>query len=194
MINIRNSIFETNSSSMHSLAILNDFNKKYKIFNRLYIALRTYDRNPQYILDTPSKKLSYLFSYYLSRWDDGFLHTTNNSNKFKFHNKKRYVTKIINKMLKNDHIASEYFGDKIQKKKFFDIYNKVKNILNTKLIFKVVDSTNNIWVTYDQSIISVIVNNKIDLKEFILNPNYVVFVDGDEYCKFNYYYKKYNLK
>ena len=194
MINIRNSIFETNSSSMHSLAILNDFNKKYKIFNRLYIALRTYDRNPQYILDTPSKKLSYIFSYYLSRWDDGFLHTTNNSNKFKFQNKKRYVTKIINKMLKNDHIASEYFGDKIQKKKFFDIYNKVKNILNTKLIFKVVDSTNNIWVTYDQSIISDIENNKIDLKEFILNPNYVVFVDGDEYCKFNYYYKKYNLK
>ena len=69
MINIRNNVFETNSSSVHTISILGDSICDIKpLRGVLKIHLRYYGRENDIILSTPQEKLEYLMTSAIQKY------------------------------------------------------------------------------------------------------------------------------
>ena len=156
MINIRKYVFETNSSSSHSIVInlgdtvLDDYfdiplkDGIYNISSRL-----VFDRTPFRILATVNEKIRFaiasLANYYEKGTEVFFDELTNI---FKKHYPELKEIKVA---------YEEYDGEKYYGEIDHQSYGLLQHFLN---------------------------KNNISLEEFLFNPKYIVIIDGDEYCEF----------
>lgn len=167
MISIRKGCFETNSSSMHSLAIwknaapLDEYNSTlgscdkdgvfYLFKYSCDVEDAEYERYPFQILRTSRDKLRYLVGYYCR---DG---------KWKDQNIKKQLTDIV-----KSHVPD---CKKIQW--YYQNWNRDKKYA---------------WTAYDNDSgefpIKFLERKNIPLEDFIFNPKYTIQVDGDEYQTF----------
>lgn len=165
MKQIRRSVFETNSSSSHSIVILNEdvaknnneylsYFKTYLCSDGLYLMFDhdlEFGRSPFDVLSTFSEKLNYaiasfgeekfdeleeLACKYLRGLDDG-----------------GYCTGIELPISRWSSKKSKYYGN---------IDHQSAGVLQN-FLFK----------------------ENISLEEFLVNPRYIVIIDGDEYCVFD---------
>lgn len=169
MLNIRKSIFETNSSSMHSIIISNnkDFEKDDYFMNNWneYPVLEFeedemyWGRSPLEFLDTFEEKINYLIS--------SEVHNEEDFNE---------VVKAVNEVLHENGINIEATIKLPQTEKYD--YKKHKYTGELVPYYGDVDHQscgtlrgflNNYHLTY---------------KEFLENPKIIVVIDGDEYCYF----------
>lgn len=167
MINVRKSCFETNSSSMHSLAIWKEV-KPYNeqeltlgecdeqgtvdLFRHVYAAEDIYfERYPFRILKTPIEKLLYLVGYY---YRDGKWHSTK-----------------VKKQLE-DIVKSHVPGCQNIKWYTLDWGN------NRRYAKTAYDNDSGEFP------IKFLQRKNISLEDFIFNPRYTIQVDGDEYQTF----------
>ena len=194
MFNIRENIFETNSSSLHTLTICKEFNKKYKLHNPLVINLKGRERYRFDILDTPYKKIAYYLSCFLNcvTLNKNDEKDNKNNNKTKFKNLSRHYSKILNKTIKFPLYKKKYFKDDyLNVNQFIVEKDKIEKLLNIKLKIKVNLDYFHSCIFIENDILDKI--KQYDLKDFILNPNVVIFIDSDERLHYLKYYQKYNL-
>lgn len=162
MRQIRNSVFETNSSSMHSLVIKK--NSEYYTYEEMINDLWLHDgvwkiwshdsitfgRSPFDCLNTFESKVRYAIASLCGWYSNA---------EEKFHEIEQLVTEII----------PECYEIKLPKVLYY--------------------SENDERVSYgsvDEDILTPFLKNTgITLKEFLTNKKYVVIVDGDEYCIWN---------
>lgn len=164
MINIRKGCFETNSSSMHSLAIWKevepydewdltlgecDEQGVFDLFRHVYSAEDvSFERYPFRILKTPIEKLQYLVGYY---YRDG-----------RWRNNK--VKKQLEEIVKS-HVPG------CQKIKWYTLdWDRNKRYVQTACE----NDAGEFPVSFLQ-------RKSIPLEDFIFNPKYTLQVDGDEY-------------
>lgn len=160
MIKIRKGVFETNSSSMHSLVIMkNDkYLPKEDLLKSVYVnrdgeltifdGEMDYGRSPFSILSTPIDKFLYLIASY-----------ENNEEK------RKEITEILKEIIPE--IKSIKYPT--------SSWNDDKEYLGY------VDHQSQGLVT------EYIKDNNISIRDFLLNGKYIVIIDGDEYgewCKF----------
>ncbi len=170
MLNIRRNVFETNSSSMHSLVIV----KKPKPYTMQELNLFTYDgetefnlfydredanyeRAPYRVLRTPLDKLKYYSAYILG--------TCNKLDKIgEIKNFINQQTGIDQENINLEYVETHYTrsGKEIETRD----YGYVSSNDSGEDVFDFVKRKN------------------IDWKDLILNPKYVIIVDGDEYKLF----------
>lgn len=171
---IRRSVFETNSSSMHSIVVMkNDVNTenqnddvwikdgKLQVFNS---DLR-FGRTPFEILSTTERKLHYaIASSALTS-----LHVVKDGNCDEY---------FSNKLREFDSIASKVFENCVGIN-----YPTIPNGRNGKKW----EQYNLGYVDHDSDTLlsRFLEEENISLYEFISNPKYIVIIDGDEYCIFN---------
>jgi len=170
MFNIRRSVFETNSSSMHSLVIVKKpkpytkdelnlftYNGEYE-FNLFYDREdANYERAPYRVLRTPLDKLKYYSAYILG--------TCNKLDKIdEIKNFINQQTGIDQENINLEHVETHYTrsGKEIETRD----YGYVSSNDSGEDVFDFVKRKN------------------IDWKDLILNPKYVIIVDGDEYKLF----------
>ena len=170
MFNIRRNVFETNSSSMHSLVIV----KKPKPYTKDELNLFTYngehdfnlfdwsedgnyERAPYRVLRTPLDKLRYYSAYILGTCEE--LDKINEIKNFI-----NQQTGIDPEKINLEHVETHYNrkGDEVE----FRNYGYVSSNDTGEDVFEFVKRKN------------------IDWKDLILNPKYVIIVDGDEYQLF----------
>lgn len=186
MINIRSNLFETNSSSMHSLVYCYDKPIKDYEFNKItYIRLKSYNRFPHYKLDTPLKKIRYIISYELNKLLSGdcLLYNITKKNEYSWSVTKKY-SKILNKSRTNNTLSSKYNLDNFNR-----LIIELESIINSKIII-----TGSIQPFFEDGcidVISYIEDFNVPLKDVILDPRFVIYVDGDEYYHFKEDYEKY---
>lgn len=161
MFNIRRNVFETNSSSMHSLVIV----KKPKPYTKNELNLFTYynkdefnlfgwsedgnyERAPYRVLRTPLDKLRYYSAYILGTCEE--------------FDKINDIKNFINQQtgINQENINLGYVDDETKD------YGYVSPNDTGEDVFEFVKRKN------------------IDWKDLILNPKYVIIVDGDEYQLF----------
>ena len=200
MISIRKGCFETNSSSMHSLAIW----KKVKPYDDYYLSLGTkYDRDkengtfellercydeddynfhraPYKQLTTPIEKLRYIVGLYIS---------------YKYPESDDLVTKCI------DSEPEYYFTDKEVESELLRLiekYTGYKKVQWYKKDEECKRDENDELVWYDiedypstssyndsgEDVMNFIRRKNITLEDLIFKPNYTIQVDGDEYQDF----------
>lgn len=164
-IKIRQGVFETNSSSMHSICILKnpgilDYNENIEldinngIINWFSFENFYFGRHPFELLIAPKDKIRYLFANMCPGY-----HKEEEPN-FK---------KTYNNILKAIQIKyPECKGISLPTK-----YNK-----NNEELFYCGEDEDS------KPFIELIEKRKIPLEEFIFNPKYFVVIDGDEYCTF----------
>ena len=175
MFNIRRSVFETNSSSMHSLVIVKKpkpytkdelnlftYNGEYE-FNLFYDREdANYERAPYRVLRTPLDKLKYYSAYILG--------TCNKLDKIgEIKNFINQQTGIDQENINLEHVETHYTrsGKEIETRD----YGYVSSNDSGEDVFDFVKRKN------------------IDWKDLILNPKYVIIVDGDEYQLFKALFK-----
>ena len=200
MISIRKGCFETNSSSMHSLAIW----KKCKPYSDYDLSLGTkYDRDkengvfellehcyeesdynfhryPYKQLTTPIEKLRYIVGLYIS---------------YKYPESNDLVTKCI------DNEPEYYFTNKEIEKELLQLiekytgYKKVqwykkgeecKRDENDELVWYDVEEypSTSSYNDSGEDVLNFIERKNITLEDLIFKPNYTIQVDGDEHCEF----------
>lgn len=167
MINVRKGCFETNSSSMHSLAIWKEA-KPYSDWNLIlggcdeqgvfdlfrYVLSAedaSFERYPFRILKTPIEKLQYLVGYYYrdGRWRDNRV--------------RRQLEKIV-----KSHVPG------CRKIKWYTLdWNGNRRYMQT--------AYNNDSGEFPVHFLQ---RKGISLEDFIFNPKYTIQVDGDEYQTF----------
>ena len=155
-ISIRQGVFETNSSSMHSLCILNHSDKNIDTHTNKI------DKNGIWKFDEGE------LDFY--RYPFRFLHT--------FEDKVKYA--IANYCeLDRDYksICEDIFP-------IIDVVKKY-NINFIKFEFAKSHGRIDTGGTDDYALNSWLENNNITLEEFLINPRYAVICDGDEYCTFD---------
>ena len=170
MLNIRRNVFETNSSSMHSLVIVkkpkpytkNELNlftyhnkKEFNLFD--WSEDGNYERAPYRVLRTPLDKLRYYSAYILG--------TCEELDKIKeIKNFINQQTGIDQENINLEHSETHYTrkGEEVETKD----YGYVSQNDSGEDVFEFVKRKN------------------IDWKDLILNPKYVIIVDGDEYQLF----------
>lgn len=167
MINIRNSIFETNSSSMHSIIISKNAvsdNEDYFIHKwTKYPTLELdedelyFGRSPFAILDTFEEKLVYLIASEI-----------NNDKEFKV------LLATVNEIL-HEHNINVKAKIKVPKVKEYD-YNTYKYTGNKVSYYGDIDHQS------DSTLKGFLNKYHLTHKEFLENPNIIVVIDGDEYC------------
>ena len=170
MINIRQNVFETNSSSMHSLVIVkhpkpyNSHELKFNVwsedrdFNLFdWHEAGTYERSPYRVLRTPLQKLQYYVAYTL-----GTCGKTEKIDEIK-----QFIHKHTNVPL-----------DKI------DLYHRESHC-NRKGEWH---ETKDFGCVYEndtgEDVFSFVRRKNITMEDLILNPKYVIITDGDEYQLF----------
>ena len=170
MINIRRNVFETNSSSIHSLVIT----KQSRQYTKEELALEydpechetfelwrycdnsdmTYERSPFQILATPLEKLRYYSAYTLGTYKKPA---------------KKDVDKIKNFVMKQTGITDP---DKIRLYKIEDWWSREKH------------KNKNYGAVYSNDTgedpMAFVKRKGIDWEDLILNPKYIIIVDGDE--------------
>lgn len=170
MFNIRRNVFETNSSSMHSLVIV----KKPKPYTKNELSLFTYsnkdefnlfdwsedgnyERAPYRVLRTPLDKLRYYSAYILGTCEE--LDKINDIKNFI-----NQQTGINQENINLEHVETRYIkrGEEVESRD----YGYVSSNDSGEDVFEFVKRKN------------------IDWKDLILNPKYVIIVDGDEYQLF----------
>lgn len=171
---IRKGVFETNSSSMHSIVVMkNDVNienqndnvwikdGKLQVFNS---DLR-FGRSPFEILSTAERKLHYAMASSALT----LLHVAKDGN---------YDEYFSNKLREFDSIASKVFENCVG----ID-YPTIPNGRNGRkweqFDFGYVDHDSSELLTHFLD------KEGISLYEFVSNPKYIVVIDGDEYCVLN---------
>ena len=160
MIKIRRSVFETNSSSSHSISILRknvepeDYWDVFSIDGELY--LRTYllefGRTPFKVLYKFIDKCRYAIAYYNSFEED----------------KVDEICNLIKKKLPQ--VKTIIFSKK-------DEYDYSKNDFTGEVVNDYGEIDHQSCGVLDRFLKA----NNLTLEEFLCNPKYVVFVDGDEY-------------
>lgn len=174
MRKIRNGVFETNSSSMHSICIAKN---------------KTEDRySPQQIVE----------SVYV--WSDGAIHLDYDECSFG-----RAPFEILCNLYRKTLYAFASFGaeraDEITRifvKAYNEAADKVGGDRMREFSFET-DYDDEVYygdVDHQSSglLQRFLDNNKITLEEFLLNPKYVVVIDGDEYCQLETYHEAGLLK
>lgn len=199
MISIRKSCFETNSSSMHSLAIW----KNTKPYSEFDLSLGTYHhteetrqngefrligdyideyeyeftRWPYRQLTTPLEKLRYIVGYYIRPEYDPVSDEL-------FDN---FESTDVGKELKR--LIEKYTGYKKIKwyveKDSYDLDRYGKRSYSTKKEYPSTSTVND----SGEDVISFIERKKISLEDLIFQPNYTIQVDGDEYQEFKEMFK-----
>lgn len=201
MISVRKSCFETNSSSMHSLAIW----KKVKPYDKYYLSLGTmydkdkengefellehcysesdynFNRHPYQQLTTPIEKLRYVIGLFID-----------------------YKYPVDEKTGECDYDAEAeyYFEDKEIEAELLRLIEKYTGYKKVKWYTEVEDwkfvgkGTKKEWYTrkeypststYNDSgedVLNFIKRKNISLEDLIFKPNYTIQVDGDEYGEF----------
>ena len=196
MLSIRKGCFETNSSSMHSLAIW----KKCKPYDDYYLSLGTkwdkdkengtfelldwtchdaedysFYRYPYRQLTTPIEKLRYIVGWYLGyEYPDGD-YKKEPVYKFKDEEVEKELIRLIEK----------YTGYK--KVQWYKIEEKM-TIPRGKKYRKWVEEKVYPETTFDndtgEDVMNFVRRKGITLEDLIFKPNYTIQVDGDEYCEF----------
>ena len=165
---IRRGCFETNSSSMHSIVVKrSDVQGNpadsgpyiYKGRLRFWGSALEFGRSPFDILDTPIKKLRYAIAEKCGGWREA-------------------------------NVADAIFEEEILPI-IREIFPEVEEVVFDDLDdFEVIEGQKRAvtgrdygWVDHQsQGMLARFLKNKgIDLKEFIIDPRYVIIVDGDEY-------------
>lgn len=168
---IRENVFETNSSSMHSLVIskkakpYTEYDKKLEYWGNDFELFNGYDeccyeRFPFRILDTPIEKLRYYVAHYV-----GYKKQMD-----KLDLVKEFVSKYLN--IPYDKIKLSFEVDKWNSDETEESYG---------------------WVGINdtgEDVFEYIEKNNIPLEEFILDPRYTFIVDGDEYQEFKKLFSK----
>lgn len=196
MLSIRKGCFETNSSSMHSLAIW----KKCKPYDDYYLSLGTkWDRDkengtfelldwtchdeedysfyryPYRQLTTPIEKLRYIVGWYLGyEYPDGD-YEKEPVYKFKDEEVEKELIRLIEK----------YTGYK--KVQWYKIEEKL-TVPRGKKYRKWVEEKIYPETTFDndtgEDVMNFVRRKGITLEDLIFKPNFTIQVDGDEYCEF----------
>ena len=196
MLSVRKGCFETNSSSMHSLAIW----KKCKPYDDYYLSLGTkWDRDkengtfelldwtchdeedysfyryPYRQLTTPIEKLRYIVGWYLGyEYPDGD-YEKEPVYKFKDEEVEKELIRLIEK----------YTGYK--KVQWYKIEEKL-TVPAGKKYRKWVEEKIYPDTTFDndtgEDVMNFVRRKGITLEDLIFKPNYTIQVDGDEYCEF----------
>lgn len=155
-ISVRQGVFETNSSSMHSLCILNHSDKN------LDTTTDKIDKNG--VWEFEEGELSF------GRYPFRFLHT--------FEDKVKYAIANYHEWGKD----YEEFCESISP--VIDIVKKY-NPNFVKFKFAMSYGRIDAGGTDDYALKGWLENNNITLEEFLINPRYAVICDGDEYCTFD---------
>lgn len=168
----RNSTFETNSSSMHSLVIskkakpYKDWENKLCYYDHEFELFgccdtTTFERHPFEVLSTPKDKLRYYVAHYVG-----------------FKKEKERLKEV-------EDLVHELTGCPKKKIKLYT------NELESWRSDGPVKSYG--WAGINdtgEDVFDYIEKNNISLKEFILDPRYTVVVDGDEYQEFKKLFEK----
>ena len=175
-ITIRRGVFETNSSSMHSIVILKDdvnaekqddniwlVNKKLQIYG----GDLEFGRSPFEILSTAERKLHYAIASILQSAVWG--HVTEDGNCDEY---------LSYKLDEFDSVASGVFKDCIG----IDFPMTTKHDETSEW-----EEPDLGYVDHESSglLAHFLDKEGITLYEFVSNPKYIVVIDGDEYCVFN---------
>lgn len=196
MISIRKGCFETNSSSMHSLAIW----KKCKPYNDYDLSLGTkYDRDkengvfelldwtchdeesysfhryPYRQLTTPIEKLRYIVGWYL-----GYEYPDNDYEKepiYKF--KDEEVEKELIRLIEKYTGYKKVQWYKIEKRMTIPAGKKYRKWVEEKVYPDTCFGNDS-----GEDVMYFVERKKISLEDLIFKPNYTIQVDGDEYGEF----------
>ena len=156
MINIRSNIFETNSSSSHSI-VINKTNSIIRGYDDIEIKDGIYNISSRLIFD---------------RWPFGILPSVDNKTRFTIASLANYYEK-----------GTEAFFDELTNifKKHYPELKEIKVAFEEydgKKYYGEIDHQSSGLL---QSFLN---KNNISFEEFIFNPKYVVIIDGDEYHEF----------
>lgn len=162
-IQVRGGVFETNSSSQHSLVILNDlYSNRYGNFKEdMYIPEDRWVILSGYMLEfgrTPFKCLCTFESK--CRFAIACLAGTQDS-----------VEEQVNKFHEIQDIVKKYVPE----------IESIELPLQYFYLGNTEESVNYGSVEYD-FLTPVLAEKQLTLEEFLINPNYVIICDGDEYC------------
>jgi len=181
MKTIRNSLFETNSSSMHSVTVQDVKDKSHDHFEHddvVKIALKYYGRSPQFLLTKPEQKLSYILSYYF-----GYCGSKVDAEKTcklltDYFNDKMGKTEMVSFMESNKQIFdfSEQDIEVVQK-----LHDCVKSHTNAR--FEIIFGDDYCIYAEGYEVMDKYFKSH-DINEILFNPDYIIVIDGDEYCKY----------
>lgn len=174
---IRRGVFETNSSSMHSIVVTKEnLIKNEDVYLRdgkldIYDSDLDFGRSPFEILSTPKRKLHYAIASILPKSFYG--HITKNEDDVPVADEY-----LVGKFEEFDRLASRLFDG------CDGISYPTETKHNDKYEWDVaycgyVDHDSNSLLT------RFLDKENITLYEFISNPKYIVVIDGDEYCILN---------
>lgn len=180
MIKIRTGAFETNSSSMHSLIIMQGMKEDTPLL--CYISPHGKSAD---VRDNEFERYPF---YPLSHWLDKAAYYIADQN----NGKEEDVDKVVDEVLKLVHkhhpeLRTICFGRYIT----YTWSDKENCFIKEK---QYIDEDNEYWMydTYggvDHQSIHIVYNalkrKGISLEEFLFDPKYVVIIDGDEYCTFD---------
>ncbi len=170
---IRLNTFETNSSSMHSLVVVKEpifyteeekhlnCDSEFKSFDLFDFDDGRYERFPFRVFKTPKDKLKYWVAYYIGTLG-----------------KKELIPQVIDFISKQTFISKDKINicvsrgedsldeDLSDEDYYFDKYGRVCSNDTGESPSNYLDKHN------------------ISMEEFVLNPKYILILDGDEYCEF----------
>ena len=200
MISIRKGCFETNSSSMHSLAIW----KKVKPYSEYELSLGTYydnnktvfelfdicsrepedyefGRYPYRQLTTPIEKLRYIVGIYIDYEypkkegsEDEYDYSKEPTYFFRDKDVEKELTRLVKKYTQCEKIEWYFETEEMG-------YNdKGKREWQTVIHWPSTSTVND----SGEDIIPFMKRKNISLEDLIFKPNYTIQVDGDEYCEF----------
>lgn len=201
MITIRRQVFETNSSSQHSIVVLKD-DHEFDTFqdfidqldeNNRYVIKDVDDlhfcRHPFRILATFKNKLNCVLAYYIAFAKEGKNDETT-----------KEIEDIIRKYYPNfgGIVFPTYkyscFYDKetgeivsrcsvIDRNEVKDVYHYKDGISIKECVYKVEQETSYGYVEECDNLIKHFLKKyDVTLEDFLFNSKYVVIIDGDEYC------------
>ena len=199
MKSVRKSLFETNSSAMHSLTIQDVKDKSHNHFdfnvqnNVLKIHLESYTHDPR-LLTTPNEKLNYYLSYLLTN-----LQNYIDCSKSEYKDYDGYVNfaKIklekANEFIQNSENTFDYqVENNIDISIFLSQLNFIKEILTDEYHCKIelegdphVSHRANGLIEKYLGII-----NKENIKDMLLNPDVIIVIDSDKHKYFNQFNNK----
>lgn len=179
---IRENVFETNSSSMHSLVVAKQSRKysadeemfdydpiyddKFDLFKYEFDV--TFDKSPFKVLSTPKDKLMYYISWYL-----GYKHD------------KKKESMIINFLSKHLNLPKNKINIKLD--------------LDERPMYRFEHERKINWYEYypciypndtGEDVFECLEKHNVPFEEFIMSPKYTVNVDGDEYQEFKKLFDK----
>lgn len=213
-IQVRGSVFETNSSSMHSIAIVKPENLKAPAADYYGWQLTsewlkpeapveicrnddslTFDRWPFQILSTMFEKAQYAVASYGT--DEKFDEISKICKEKTGHTLKRpckqdriyYITTgLTEEQIENEEIPKDHILDYCDvtwdpvKQDLYRVNKKGNRIYDIDFLWNTVVDYGSIDHQSIGTLQAFLGKHKITLEEFLTNPQYVVIIDGDEYC------------